>query len=383
MSDVVILCEYPTLNGGERSTLALVDAIKSGGFHPVFAAPSKGELADELRRRNISQHQWNLVDAKGKRRTLQEIRDRLRESLATWKPDLVHANSLSTARIVGPVAWEMGLPSIGHLRDIVKLGRAAMEDLNRNTRLLAVSQATRSWHVNHGLSPDKTHVLYNGIDTNRFRPRASSGFLHRELRLDKQAQIALSIGQIGMRKGLDVTLQALRHIVDEFPNLHFAVVGQRNSEKREAVSYEQQLRATAHRAPLCGRVHFLGRRRDIARLLNEAALLIHAARQEPLGRVLLEAAAAGVPILASQVGGTAEIFPPATKSALTFPADDSDALSDAIRDVLRSDSLSVMLAHAARREIDQRFNARDAGPRLLTHYRQVLALEDSTGQFRK
>lgn len=374
MIDVVILCEYPTLNGGERSALAIVDAMRSAGFNIAFAAPSRGELAHELKRRNILHVGWDLIHANGKRRSLESIRDQLRELLAIWHPDLVHANSLSTARIAGPVASELGLPSIGHLRDIIKLNRATLLDLHANTRLLAVSEATRTWHVEQGLSPAKTFVLYNGMDTDRFRPRASTGYMHRELRLSGNARIALSIGQIGVRKGLDVTLAALSTILVEFPNLHFLIAGERNSTKQEAVDYEQQLRVVANRLPFQGHVHFLGRRTDVPRLLNEATVLIHAARQEPLGRVLLEAAASGVPIICSQVGGTEEIFPAATQSARLVPADDSTVLTHAIRDILRSDTLRASLSARGRSRISEQFSLQKSASGLIEHYRQVLAL---------
>ena len=108
------------------------------------------------------------------------------------------------------------------------------------------------------------------------------------------------------------------------------IVGQRYSQKQEALEYERQVHAAADSGPLRGRVHFLGVRNDVDRLLNEFTLLAHPARQEPLGRVLLEAAAAGVPVVATDVGGTREIFPAETASACLVPPDDPAALAAAI-----------------------------------------------------
>ena len=77
-------------------------------------------------------------------------------------------------------------------------------------------------------------------------------------------------------------------------------------ERIACVVHNAQL---ASQPPLAGRVHFLGNRHDVAQLLSECTALVHAARQEPLGRVLLEAAACGTAVVATDVGGTREIFP--------------------------------------------------------------------------
>src|SRR5208283_1505697 len=110
-------------------------------------------------------------------------RRRLAEILLRQRGTLLHANSLAMGRLSGPVAAELSLPSLSHLRDIVSLSRQAVADLNCHARLLAVSAATRQFHVAQGLDAAKTCVLYNGIDLERFRPRAATGFLHRQLGL--------------------------------------------------------------------------------------------------------------------------------------------------------------------------------------------------------
>ena len=103
---------------------------------------------------------------------------------------------------------------------------------------------------------------------------------------------------------------------DDLP-FAWLIIGQRFSEKEESRQFEAGLHQ-AGAGPLAGRIHFLGVRDDIPEILNELTLLVHPARQEPLGRVLLEAAAAGVAVVATDVGGTREIFPPESDSACLF-----------------------------------------------------------------
>src|SRR6185295_17073918 len=121
MPRLLILCEYPTLLGGERSMLATLPAVASDGFEILVAGPPAGLLADALKSRGISLIAWQTHDGLGQRRPLAEIRADLARILRQVRPDLLHANSLSTARIAGPVAVECAVRSIGHLRDIVKL----------------------------------------------------------------------------------------------------------------------------------------------------------------------------------------------------------------------------------------------------------------------
>jgi glycosyltransferase involved in cell wall biosynthesis len=369
---VLVLCEYASLNGGERSLLAVLDGLCAAGYRMQAAAPSTGPLMTAFAQRGIRGVELDLHDALGRRFELSVCRRRLRAAIDAVQPDLIHANSLSMSRLSGPVAAELGVPSLGHLRDIIKVPATVIADLNRHPRLAAVSHATRDWYVTMGLAAERTHVLYNGVDLTRFQPRAPSGYLHRELGLAPDNLLVGFIGQIGMRKGLLTLMTAAREVAAAKNNVHFVIVGQRYSQKQEALDYEQQLRAAATDGRLRGRVHFRGVRSDVDRLLNEFALLAHSARQEPLGRVLLEAAAAGLSVVATDVGGTREIFPPDTVSACLVPPDEPASLAAAMLLLLEDADLRAAIGQAARRRAEQAFDADRAAEILGRHYRDLL-----------
>ena len=366
---IVYVCEYGTANGGERSLLAWLPHVVAAGFDVAVVAPPGGPFAVLLHELNVPVMSWPTeLDESANKPA--DRRDFLADVIRKAPPDLIHANSLSMSRVAGPVAAEQGVTGIGHLRDIVRLSRQATRDLNRNARVLAVSQATADWHVAQGLSADKTHVLYNGIDLHDFAPRQPTGYLHDELNLPPATRLVGAAGQLGMRKGLDVLLTAVSEIVPRFPDLHLLLIGERTSGKDEAVRYEQQLRATAAAPLLAGRVHFLGYRHDMSRLLNELTLLVHAARQEPLGRVLLEAAAAGVPIVATDVGGTREILE--DNHGAIVPPDDSRSLAEKITALLNAPDVLNTQAAAVRDSVKSRFDIHKSAAELLRHYRALL-----------
>ena len=371
MPNVAILCEYSTLSGGERSMLATLPGLRDSGFHITVFSPL-GPLSHAVRLLGVEHEPIGLTSASGERLGLADVRDALRATLRRRPPDLLHANSLAMGRIAGPVAHELSLPSLSHLRDIVGVSTTAAHDLNCHTRLLAVSNAARRFHLAQGIDAHKTHVLFNGVDLERFRPRPSTGYLHRELSLADDAVLVGSIGQIALRKGLDVFASACERLAPRFPVAHFLIVGTRFSAKNESVALERRLREAAG-GSLAGRLHLLGERGDIDRLVNELTVLVHTARQEPLGRVLLEAAASGLPIVATDIGGTAEIFPHESKEAILVPADNVESVAIAASQLLSDGDLRRQLGAVARRRAETTFDIREASAALARHYDEVLA----------
>jgi glycosyltransferase involved in cell wall biosynthesis len=106
--------------------------------------------------------------------------------------------------------------------------------------------------------------------------------------------------------------------------------------------------------------------------LPECTLLVHAARQEPLGRILLESAASGLAVVATDVGGTREIFPTESEAAWLVPADDVPAIESAMHTLLVDDTRRRALGAAARRRAESHFDIRQAAARLVGIYESVI-----------
>ena len=122
MREILLLCEYATLNGGERSMLATLDGVRAADFTPVVMAPPHGPLAEALAARNVELLPFDCRASDGSRLP----QSRLREWLA--RAACVGAGR----RCCTPTAWRwegfrarwpqnLRLPSLSHLRDIVKL----------------------------------------------------------------------------------------------------------------------------------------------------------------------------------------------------------------------------------------------------------------------
>jgi len=359
---IIYLCEYGSINGAEKSLLAMLRLLPKADFSSRVVVPPIGPFVAELDQLGIQRLLWP-TDFSGL--TLVEKRRHLETILCAHPVDLVHANSVSMGRLSGPVLQSQKIPGVSHLRDILRLSRTAIDDLNRHERLFAVSQAVREFHIRQGIEPTKCVTLYNGVNLQEFCPKTPTKFLHRELGIPLQARLLGCIGQIGLRKGQDVLLDALEPIFEPF-NLHLLLIGERHSEKSEAVQFEKKLRDRATQKPLVGRVHFLGIRNDIPTLLPELTLLVHPARQEPLGRVLLESLACGVMAIATDVGGTSEILP--RRSQLVLP-NEPGTLRRKLMTILENDALQQKIAVESRQIAESRFSDTGAVEQLVQQYR--------------
>ena len=187
---VALLFEYSTLNGGERSMLACIDwlRVQSPDVEFVAIASPIGRLNQALVERQMEVIPWSTTPDWNRVRPGRDvIEGSLIEAVYHAQADLLHANSLAMGRLVGRFVERLAIPTTTHLRDILRLSHAAIADLNRNRRLIAVSNATRDFHVSRGLDATRVVVVRNGIDLDAFQPQVATGWLHDELRLDRSA----------------------------------------------------------------------------------------------------------------------------------------------------------------------------------------------------
>lgn len=352
---ILLFFEYGTLNGGEFSLLAMLEALGQREFEFVAAAPASGMLTGRLEQCGVQVLPLTLRDTQGQKRSIEQINSHLVELVRRVSPDLVHSNSLSMGRMVGRIASQLPIPCTSHLRDIIKLNKTAVSDLNRNAGLIAVSNATKQFHVEQGVLPDKLQVIYNGVNTDIFCPTPATGILKQELGLSDSAVLLANIGQICLRKGQTLLAQAAVRLADEFPEANYLFIGQRHSQKQESIAYENAIGLIFREAGIEDRLFCLGFREDVPVILNEVDLVVHTAHQEPLGRVLLEAASCGRAIVATEVGGTGEILTDQVSAVLVRP-DDLEALIAAIRRMLTDREFRIRLGQQARTLAIEKFS---------------------------
>lgn len=224
---------------------------------------------------------------------------------------------------------------------------AAASALGAADAVVAVSRsaATRLSELG-SVRPTRIDVIPNGIDTARFDPAANAapgGALRRELGVGEGSPVVLMPALLRPGKGHDVLFEAVPRVRDRVPGATFLLAG--------AGELEWALERRAE--PLRGAVRLLGYRDDIPALMAAADVVCLPSRSEALPTVLLEAAAAGRPAVASRVGGIPEVVEDGRTGLLVAssnPGELAEALTVLLREPSRRGELGRAALEKARRE---------------------------------
>ncbi len=206
-----------------------------------------------------------------------------------------------------------------------------------------------------GVPARKIHTIRNGVDSDVFsmRPRAL-GPLRR----------IITVANLRAEKGHDTLLAAARRVVRDQPEVEFLFVGDG--------PLRRVLEDQAHADGLARHVRFLGERSDIAALLGAADLFVLPSRSEALPNSVLEAMAAGLPVIATRVGGVPELIESGLNGMLV-PPDHPDALTAVMLDLIRRPTFALKLGRAARAKVESRFSFERMVSAFETLYRTELA----------
>lgn len=230
-------------------------------------------------------------------------------------------------------------------------------------RFVCVSEAVAASFTQQGVPARVLVVVPNGVRDPGPRSRSREEVLA-GLGLPARAQVLLSVGRLHVQKGYRYLLAAVPHVLRAQPYAHFVWVG--------TGPQERQLRAAVKREGLAGRVHLLGRRTDVPDLLAAAHALVLPSLFEGLPLVVLEAMAAGRPVIGTAVVGTTEAVMDGVTGRLVPPADPA-ALATAILELLASPAMAQRWGAAGRRRFLERFTAARMAQQTAAIYRDLLS----------
>jgi glycosyltransferase involved in cell wall biosynthesis len=150
------------------------------------------------------------------------------------------------------------------------------------------------------------HVVPNGVDLDRFKPAPRTGWIHEKLGLPRDVRLIGMPAVFARWKGHEAVIEAFRSLEKDFPNVHLVFIGGSIYDTVAEREFGEQLNALIGGA---ARVHALPFQPKIESVYPELDLAVHySLRPEPFGRVILEAMASGVPVLAAREGGPLEIL---------------------------------------------------------------------------
>jgi glycosyltransferase involved in cell wall biosynthesis len=310
------------------------------------------------------------VDLQARRRTDPAAFARLARLIRRGGFDLVHTHSFRTELGAALATRAMtGRPrlvrTVHNTDDFYTrpryrgLARAASRSMDR---LIAISDAVGTFlRQDAGLSGERIERIYYGLDAAPYRPDVPLPSLRGG---DMRPTLGV-LARLAPQKGHRILFDAMPSIVAEVPRVQARIVG------HEELSTVAELRAYAAERGMEDHVSFEGFRADVPGLLAELDIFVLPSLWEGFGLVLLEAMAAGRPVVASAVGPIPEIVVEG-ETGLLVPPGDSDALARAVVRLLRDPRLAARLGRAGRARVEAKFGLDGMVARTDALYQELL-----------
>lgn len=335
----------------------------------ILCIDALGVLAPIARAAGINVHcaekgpglRWAAVDA-------------IRSVLRAVRPDVVHTHQIGALFYLTQISREL-MPVLVHTEHSNQLRRyqtfrAKLRYLTmlliagrRADRMFGVSEnATRSILRSRLIARSKLYSVPNGIDLSRFQPRAGDNSLRLRMGIPPDSVVLGSVGRLDETKRPDIFLDAFERISGEFPNAHLLFVGDG--------PLMPALRGLAATLRIADRVHFAGFQQNPEQYLALLDIFVLTSRMEGMPLSVLEAAAVGVPVIASRVGGLEEMSDKG-KALLLYDFHDMDALHGGMRKLISDRTFRRQLGQAGREHILGTYSAPKMAFDYNNHYTQL------------
>jgi glycosyltransferase involved in cell wall biosynthesis len=341
------------IGGGQLVALRLATGAVSRGHQALIVSPSEGAFTRLARNEGIDVH---IADVSRLHRLAGLAK--LIRLIRVEHVDVVHTHGMIAVNVLSRVAARLGRAAVvSHIHTTEVFRRNPIlartyRALDRGTarwckKLIAVSEFTRAQAIDDGVAPERVVTIHNGIDVGPPPVPVALG----------PAPLAVCVGRLEPAKGQETVLRALSSV----PGLTVAFVGRDVAGRRR---FLEELAATLG---VAARVIFTGPRDDVLAVLAGSDLLVQASRAEAFPVVPLEAMAAGLPVVATDVGGTRELVANGETGVLVPPGD-ANALAAALTELTGDGERARALGAAGRRRVEAHFSAEQMVERVLAVY---------------
>jgi glycosyltransferase involved in cell wall biosynthesis len=379
---ILFLCNSHVWGGAERYVHAVATQMASRGHVVYGAAPPRSPLFHRLSSRNPDR--TFSIDigpklARGSagdmvvrwRRYSNAVRDALRTWHREYGIELVHVQFKKEQLLATPAAVDLGMTVVwtehGPLPPLFRRTPPAMWLYRRAARrtkaIICVADFVARNLVASGIAEGLTSVCYNGVDLSSItagRERAATRIVvRRALDITERETVIAAIGRLTPIKGVRSLIEAVPGLVRAGLRTQILVVG--DGPQRD------ELESFAARLEVADRVRFLGHRGDVAELLTAIDIVALPSLSEGMPFAAIEAMAAGVPVVATAVGGVPELLDGGRAGRLVAP-DSPDDLRKALDSLVRDASQRAALGESGRRRVERLFNH----DRMMTRTEQIL-----------
>jgi glycosyltransferase involved in cell wall biosynthesis len=341
------------VGGGTTHLLSLVGGLDPERFELHVACSDDGPLLADLARFGVRTHRVEMTHKVNPLAIAALASLILRERI-----DQVHFHGTRAGLAAAPAALLTGRPRIYtvHGWSFHPRGSALLESLARmlehgitrvSQRVICVGDSDRSLGLRLGILDDpRSRVIHNGVLTEAFMPRAEDRMSVRaELGVPEDCVLVSHFGRLTEQKGQTTFLEAVTRLMSH--PTQFMLVG--DGEDRE------KLIRLAHDRGISERVLFMGFRSDVPRLLAATDIVVLPSLWEGLPICLLEAMAAGKPVVASAVDGSVEVVVPG-QTGLLVPPEHPAALAEAIAFLITHPQVRDAFGSRGQERVRQRFS---------------------------
>ena len=305
MIRVGLFIDTYNIGGAETVVLNLgKQLLKESGYEPVVMHFNSDVIKEKCQQFNIPEVSIPAIKYYKKIHTVPVFSIILKKFIQQCKIDVLHSHLFGPI-IAGSLAAKLAnIPHIGTLHDIYtieeKPARIWLLKLASllNTKIITVSQQMEGFYKSRGnFKAEKIKTIYNGVAISAFKNLPKKD-IRQTLNIDKEEIVIVCVARLVQLKRHDVLIKAFSKINSNQKN-KLLIVG--NGPER------QQLEALVKTLSLTDNILFLGERNDIPEILNESDIYTLTSDTEGLSCSILEAMAAGLPIVATNVGGNSEL----------------------------------------------------------------------------
>jgi glycosyltransferase involved in cell wall biosynthesis len=294
----------------------------------------------------------------------------LRDIIRRKGIDLVHTNvRVGHDREAILAARMAGVPCVAHIRDFEELNWFDKWLSGMVSAFIYISEAVQTCHLRAGVPRSRGRVVYNAVDVSAFGGTLDLPDGRRSLGLVAGDMLVGIVGRLERWKGQEVFLRAMALVKSSVPQARGVVIGDPVPYDLE---YRQSLLSLRDGLGLSDGVVFRSFQRDVAEVMAALDVLVLASTSpEPFGRVLIEAMAAGKPIVATDGGAAREIVEHGNQGLLVPPGDEQ-ALADAIVSILTDRDRAAVMGERGRTTARARFGVQQHVDAVQAVYRELL-----------
>jgi len=347
------------VGGVERGVYDLAKFFKGKNITTIIVSGG-GQLASELEAEGIKHY---TLPVYGKSPLGFFLIPRLRKIIEDEKIDIIHARS----RVPGWISFFASRSGRAHFittaHGIYK-NRFFSEVMGWGKFVIAPSRVVaRHMRDKFGISEDKIDIISRWVDLDKFN--------FTDYKTRKESNSIVSVGRISPSKGYEHLIKGFKKVVRSNPYLKLKIVGSADKSKQR---YLEHLKTLVNRFSLNYNVEFLGFTKDIESVLAKARILVAPSIiEESFGRVVIEAFACGVPVVATAVGGFKEIIEDGKNGLLVEPGD-SSAISEGILKILDDSNFAEKLVKQARERVERKYTMEECLLKTEEVYKKTIAM---------